>query len=82
MFLRILNILARIFSLLALLGGIVFLISAYAIPENRTIYSLAGILQIAIGAAFMWVKPVRKEDLSTGWRAVLGQPGTGGAETG
>jgi hypothetical protein len=62
--LKILNALARVFGVLALLGGGIFLVSAYAIQANRLTNIVLGIFLIAMGVAFLWVKPIQKEDLS------------------
>lgn len=59
-----LNVLARLFGVLCVIVGIVFLISAYAIKENRALDAVAGVCIIAMGVAFLLAKSVRTEQLA------------------
>jgi hypothetical protein len=59
-----LNILARLFGVLCVIVGIVFLVSAYAIKENRALDAVLGVCIVAMGVAFLMVKSVRAEQLA------------------
>jgi uncharacterized membrane protein YccC len=59
-----LNILARLFGVLCVIVGIVFLVSAYAIKENRALDAVVGVCIVAIGVAFLLAKSVRAEQLA------------------
>jgi uncharacterized membrane protein HdeD (DUF308 family) len=61
---RACNGLARLFGLLATLAGVAFLVSAYAIAQNRALNIAIGIFAIAMGVAFLWTKPVDAEQLA------------------
>jgi uncharacterized membrane protein HdeD (DUF308 family) len=50
-FLIAFNVLARLFGVLAIFAGIVFLVSAYAIKENRFLDIVIGLFVIAMGIA-------------------------------
>jgi uncharacterized membrane protein HdeD (DUF308 family) len=50
-FLTAFNVLARLFGSLAILAGIVFLVSAYAIKENRSLDVVLGLFALAMGIA-------------------------------
>ena len=58
-----LNVLARLFGVLCVIVGIVFLISAHAIKENRALDAVAGVCIIAMGVAFLLAKSARPEQL-------------------
>jgi hypothetical protein len=61
---------ARMFGLLGILAGIVFLVSAYALQEGRAVNTAIGILAIAIGIAFLVTKRVRPEQLALMRRSI------------
>jgi len=58
------NVLARLFGVLCVIVGIAFLISAYAIKENRALDAVAGICILAMGVTFLLAKSVRAEQLA------------------
>jgi uncharacterized membrane protein YccC len=58
------NILARLFGVLCVIVGIVFLVSAYAIKENRALDAVAGVCILAMGVTFLLAKSVRAEQLA------------------
>jgi cytochrome c biogenesis protein CcdA len=58
------NFLARLFGVLCVIVGIVFLISAYAMKENRALDAVAGVCIIAMGVAFLLAKSVRTEQIA------------------
>lgn len=58
------NIMARLFGVLCVGVGAVFLISAYTIKENRTLDAIAGVCILAIGVAFLLAKSVRVEQIA------------------
>jgi uncharacterized membrane protein HdeD (DUF308 family) len=62
-FLIALNALARVFGVLAILAGIIFLVSAYAIREHRFLDIMVGLFVITMGIAFLLAKSVRAEQL-------------------
>ena len=53
------NGLARLFGVLAILAGIVFLVSAYAVKANRFLDIVIGFFLMAMGSAFL-VPPSRR----------------------
>jgi hypothetical protein len=59
-----LNILARLFGVLCVIVGIVFLVSSYALKANRALDAVVGVCIVAIGVAFLLAKSVRVEDLA------------------
>lgn len=67
-----LNILARLFGVLCVIVGIVFLVSAYAIKENRALDAVVGVCIVAIGVAFLLAKSVRVEQLAR-MRCLMGR---------
>ena len=70
-----LNALARVFGVLAILAGIIFLVSAYAIREHRLLDIVVGLFVIAIGIAFLLAKSVSAEQLDR-MRRRMGRPGS------
>lgn len=58
------NFAARLFGAMALLAGIVFLVSAYAIKSNRAMDVVAGIFAIVVGVAVFMEKPITIEHLT------------------
>jgi hypothetical protein len=59
-----LNILARLFGVLCVIVGIVFLVSAYAIKENRALDAVVGVCIVTMGVAFLLAKSVRVKQLA------------------
>ncbi len=80
-FLTAFNVLARLFGSLAILAGAVFLVSAYAIKENRLLDVVAGLSAIALGIAVFFTKPLDAEQLAR-MRRRMGRPGPGSSESG
>jgi uncharacterized membrane protein HdeD (DUF308 family) len=74
-FLIAFKVLARLFGVLALLAGIIFLISAYAIKENRFLDIVIGLFVIAMGIAFLMTKSINAEQLAR-IRRRMGRPGS------
>jgi len=74
-------VLARLFGSLAILVGIVFLVSAYAFKENRFPDVVAGLSVIAMGIAFFLAKPIDAEQLAR-IRRRMGRRGPGWSERG
>jgi uncharacterized membrane protein HdeD (DUF308 family) len=70
-----LNALARVFGVLAILAGIISLVSAYAIREHRLLDIVVGLFVIAIGIAFLLAKSVSAEQLDR-MRRQMGRPGS------
>jgi hypothetical protein len=58
------NVMARLFGVLCVIVGIVFLVSAYAIKENRALDAVAGVCILAMGVTFLLAKSVRAEQLA------------------
>ena len=63
-YLLFINLAARLFGAMALLAGIVFLVSAYAIKSNRAMDVVAGIFAIAVGVAVFMAKPITIEHIT------------------
>lgn len=61
LFLVAFNGLTRLFGALAVLAGIIFLVSAYAIKANRFLDIGIGLFLIAMGSAFLPVKSIKLE---------------------
>jgi uncharacterized membrane protein HdeD (DUF308 family) len=61
----LLNLLARLFGVLALLAGGSSLIGACAIEANRWTYVVVGLLLIAIGVAVFMPKSVTVETIAS-----------------
>ena len=80
-FLTAFNVLARLFGSLAILAGIVFLVSAYAIKENRSLDVVLGLFALAMGIAVFLAKPIDAEQLAR-MRRRIGRPGPGSSERG
>lgn len=80
-FLTAFNVLARLFGSLAILAGAVFLVSAYAIRENRLLDVVIGLSVIAIGIAVFLAKPLDAEQLAR-MRRRMGRPDPGSSESG
>jgi uncharacterized protein YhhL (DUF1145 family) len=70
-----LNGLARLFGALAILAGIVFLVSAYAVKANRFLDIAIGFFLMAMGIAFLLTKSINAEQL-TRMRLRMGRPGS------
>ncbi len=64
-FLFTLNVVARLFGGLAILASLMFLVSAYAIQENRIVNIIVGLAVGVMGIAFLVAKPVNPEKLAT-----------------
>jgi hypothetical protein len=77
-FLIAFNFIARLFGVLAIFAGIVFLVSAYAIKENRPLNIGVGIFVIGIGVAFLLTKSLNVEQLAR-IRRRMGLPDEGGS---
>jgi len=72
-FLIVFNGLARLFGVLAILAGIIFLVSAYAIKANRFLDIEIGLFLITVGSAFLLAKSINEEQL-TRMRRRIGPP--------
>jgi hypothetical protein len=70
-----LNGLARLFGVLAILAGIVFLVSAYAVKGNRVLDIGIGFFLMAMGIAFLLTKSINAEQL-TRMKRRMGRPGS------
>jgi cytochrome c biogenesis protein CcdA len=68
------NFLARFFGVAAILAGIAFFVSAYAIVENRVLNIVVGLIAIVMGIAFLVTKSVKAEQLAR-IRRGMGRPG-------
>lgn len=80
-FLTAFNVLARLFGSLAILAGIVFLVSAYAIKENRLLDVVVGLSALAVGIAVLLTKPIDAEQFAR-MRRRLGRPRPRSSESG
>jgi len=69
------NGLARLFGVLAILAGIVFLVSAYAVKANRFLDIVIGFFLMAMGSAFLLTKSINAEQLAR-MRRRIGRPGS------
>jgi uncharacterized membrane protein HdeD (DUF308 family) len=69
----LLNLLARLFGVVALLAGGSSLIGAYAIEADRWVYFVFGLLLIAMGVAVFMAKPVTVETIAS-MRRRMGRP--------
>jgi uncharacterized membrane protein len=63
-FLFVFNLLARLFGVLAILVGVCFLVSAYALKDNRPGSIGIGIFLIVMGAAFLLTISVSANQLA------------------
>jgi hypothetical protein len=72
-FLIVFNGVARLFGVLAILAGIIFLVSAYAIKANRFLDIAIGLFLMAVGIAFLLAKSINAEQL-TRMRRRIGRP--------
>jgi uncharacterized membrane protein HdeD (DUF308 family) len=63
-FLPAFNLLARLFGVAAILAGITFLGSAYAIQANRLLDVVIGLFLIVMGIVFLVVKRLNARDLA------------------
>lgn len=70
-----LNGFARLFGVLAILAGIVFLVSAYAVKATRFLDIAIGLFLTAMGIAFLLTKSINAERL-TRMRRRMGRPGS------
>jgi cytochrome c biogenesis factor len=61
---RFINFSARLFGGLALVSGIVFLVSAYAFEANRATYIVASIFVMGLGVAVFMAKRITTEDIA------------------
>jgi uncharacterized membrane protein YccC len=59
-----LNFLARLFGVICVIAGIFFLLSAYAVAENRVLDAVLGVCIVAMGVAFLMARLVRAEQLA------------------
>jgi len=57
------NVFARAFGVMSVLVGVVFCISAFGDPDERVMFAVTGIAILAIGIAFLVVKPLRTEHI-------------------
>jgi uncharacterized membrane protein HdeD (DUF308 family) len=73
-FLSAFNFLTRLFGVVAILAGIFFLVSAYAIEENRVLDVVVGLFAIVMGITFLVTKSVNAELLAR-IRRRMGRPG-------
>jgi hypothetical protein len=62
-YLLFINLSALLFGAMALLVGIGFLVSAYAVAANRALDLIVGISAIAVGVAVFKAKPITDEDI-------------------
>ena len=58
------NFLARFFGVAAIFAGIGFLVSAYAIVDNRVVNIVVGLIAIVMGIAFLVTKSINAEQLA------------------
>ncbi len=63
-FLIAFSILGRVFGIAAIFAGVIFLISAYAIEENRVQNVVIGLMAFIIGIAFLVTKPFNEEQIA------------------
>jgi hypothetical protein len=71
------NVLARLFGVLAIFVGIVFLVSAYLFGEYRILDIVIGLGVTAVGLAFLLVKSLSAEQLARiRIRMRIGRPGS------
>jgi hypothetical protein len=59
---RILTIAARFVGAWCLLGGAVFIVSAWVTPTSRAIYICAGIFAVAVGVGLLMASPITGKD--------------------
>lgn len=60
----LINFLARLLGVAAIFAGIVFLVSAYAIVENRVLNIVVGLMAIVVGIAFLVTRSVNADQLA------------------
>lgn len=63
-FLTVFNLLARLFGVVAILAGIIFLVRAYAIRINRLLDIVVGLILVVIGIAFFVTKLINADQLA------------------
>ena len=73
--LTLINFLARFFGVAAIFAGIGFLVSAYAIVEDRVLNIVVGLIAIVTGIAFLVSKSINAETLAL-IRRQMGRPGS------
>ncbi len=64
-YVRLINLLARLFGAFAFVAGCVFLLSAYAFQADRWTHSLLGLFLIAVGVALFIAKPSKSRSSVT-----------------
>jgi hypothetical protein len=71
----LINFLARLFGVATIFAGVGFLVSAYAIVENRVLNIAVGVTAIVMGMAFLVIKSVNADQLAR-IRRRMGRPGS------
>jgi multisubunit Na+/H+ antiporter MnhC subunit len=71
-YVRLINLLARLFGALAFVAACVFLLSAYAFQADRWMHILLGLFLMAVGVALLIAKPVKVEIVANIGRRVGG----------
>ncbi len=69
----LINFLARLFGVAAIIAGSGFLVSAYAIVENRVLNIVVGLIAIVTGTTFLVIKSANAEQLAR-IRCRMGRP--------
>lgn len=67
---RVINVLARVFGVLACIVGLISLLSAWLFPRDRVAYVLGAAFGLAIGIATWMARPVTQSQLDSirkGW---------------
>jgi DMSO/TMAO reductase YedYZ heme-binding membrane subunit len=72
-FLIAFNALARLFGVLAVVAGIIFLVSAYAIKENRFLDIVIALFLMVMGIASLLAKSIKAGQLAR-MRRRMGRP--------
>ena len=70
-YLAVMTILARLLGGLWILGGILAVVTSFVESSSRVLYLFCGVFLIAVGLAFIFVKPVPVAD-SERWRRRMG----------
>jgi hypothetical protein len=62
---RVINIGARTFGVLACLVGVVFLLTAWFTQSDRILYGLIGVLSIVTGVAIWMARPLTQSQVDS-----------------
>ena len=62
---RVINVMARVFGVLACIVGLISLLSAWLLPGDRTWYLLGAALSLAIGIGVWIARPITQSQIDS-----------------